>query len=120
MGELKGARDAFLDDPMYRQPGDSLAIEEDLPIRRRQHTGDDIEQRRLAGSVWPDKGANFARFDRQVDHVNGGKATEAAAHPAAFKKRHCSPPVPRRPAASFEGISSTIPRCPRAPASRIQ
>jgi hypothetical protein len=96
MGELEGARHALLDDAMDGEAGDALAGEDDVAIGRRQHAGDEIKERRLAGAVRSDHRTHLARLDRHVDRVDGDEAAEAAGEAAAFKKRHGPPPGRRR------------------------
>ena len=66
-----------LRDPVGRQPGDVLAVENDRARRRPQHAGQAIEERALAGAVGADDGADLARGHGEVDVVERGQPAEA-------------------------------------------
>ena len=88
MAPLEGARDAFARHAMDRKAGDILAREDHLARVRLQHAGDQVEQRRLAGAVRADDGANLAGLELHVDRVDGDERAEAPCQPLALKQRH--------------------------------
>ena len=88
MRELKSTRDTLLDHPINRETRDPFAGKVGFALRGGEHARDDVEERRLAGTVRTDDGANLARFDCHIDAVDGDEAAKAARQPAAFKKRH--------------------------------
>ena len=73
---LQGARQSQLADAMRRKARNVLAAETHLPGGCRQRTGDDVEERRLAGAVWTDNGVQLVRFQAHVDIVECPEATE--------------------------------------------
>ncbi len=56
-----------------------LTLEQDAARARPQHAADQVEQRRLAGSVRADHAADLAGCNREVDIGNGVQAAEALA-----------------------------------------
>ena len=58
--DLEGAADAAAADLVRRQPVDALARERDVARVGREHAGDHVEQRGLAGAVRADHGEDLA------------------------------------------------------------
>ena len=58
--DLKGAREPALHPLVGVQRGDVLSFEQDAPGRRPQHSGEQINDRRLAGAIRPDQSENLA------------------------------------------------------------
>ena len=106
-GDLKGAGDAAPHPARRQQTGNVFAIENDLTGGLPEKAADQVEERRLAGAVRADHGAQFAGFDRHRDVVDGDQAAEMfrdvldpqQAHVVAF--RRMMPSTPR-------GKNSTI------------
>jgi len=63
---LEGARHAGLRDAEGRFAAEEALAETDLPLARRVHPGDQIEDRRLPGPVGPDQAEELTLVDRQV------------------------------------------------------
>jgi hypothetical protein len=55
---------------------DVVALEHEAPGARRQHAGDQVEERRLPGAVRPDHRVDGAGLDRQRDIGHGGEPAE--------------------------------------------
>ena len=62
--DLERARHAALDARVLRQAGDALVAQEDLARARRQHAGQQVDERGLAGAVRPDE--RVARAGREA------------------------------------------------------
>jgi hypothetical protein len=62
---------------MARPFGHVLAEQQHLPGRRWENSGDEIEQRGLAGAVRADDGLAVARHDLERDVAHGVQAAEA-------------------------------------------
>src|SRR2546425_783562 len=62
--------------PVLGQARDVVVEERDAAGARRQHAGDEVEQRRLAGAVGADERAALARADGELHAVDGTKPTE--------------------------------------------
>ena len=76
-GMLEGpSADPALRDPVRWQAGDVDAIVMDASGRQRQHAGDQVEDRRLAGPVRTDQAADLSGRERQADAVDGADAAE--------------------------------------------
>ena len=58
------------------QAMNALALKENLSLFRFVETGQDIEERRLAGAVGADQSQDFPFFDGQVDVVQRRHAAE--------------------------------------------
>ena len=86
LDDLEGAADAALAALGRRQRGDVLAVEDDRALGRRQHAGDQVEQRRLAGAVRADQADDFAAPDRDRDVAVGDQAAEALPDAAGFEQ----------------------------------
>src|SRR5439155_22887508 len=83
----EGAPDAALTALGGRHVGDILAVEPDRALRRRQHAGDEIEQRRLAGAVGADQTDDLAAADRDRDVAVGDEAAEPLPDATSFEER---------------------------------
>ncbi len=68
-----------------RQRGDILALVQDLPGRRPQELGQEIEARRLAGPVRPDQRMNTATANPQIDTANGKEPREFLGQSVGFE-----------------------------------
>src|SRR5690606_42159506 len=66
---------------MRRRSGDVASVEQNAPAGRRHESGDDVEQRGLAGAVGADQGGDGALFDPKGAFVDGDDAAEAFADP---------------------------------------
>src|SRR6266511_4215067 len=62
---------------MARQVGHVLAEQQHLARGGGEYSGDQIEQRRLAGAVWTDDGFAVAGHDLERDVAHGAQAAEA-------------------------------------------
>ena len=60
---LERAGDAESGDLVPLEPGEGLAVESHLAVRRLEHAGDDVEDGRLAGAVRPDEPEDLAAVD---------------------------------------------------------
>jgi len=75
-GDLKRAPHAEPADVLGRKPVDFFAEEGDPARVAREVAGDQVEERRLAGTVGTNDGAEVALGDRKVHPVHGLDATE--------------------------------------------
>src|SRR6185503_11714925 len=78
---LVGAGEPHADPAPGGQIGHVGAEELNGARGRRELAGDDVEERRLPGPVWPEDGAPLAGPDLQVDAADGLQAAEAPADP---------------------------------------
>ena len=91
--DLEGARDAELHPLVGREPGDGRAVEQDLPARRPQHAGEQVDEGGLAGAVRSDQGVAGAFLDRERDRIGGDDAAEPLVEASRFQdRRHGQPP----------------------------
>ena len=88
-GPLRDERDLLGDegDPAFerlarRPEADRLALEDELSLVGRDDAGDDLAERRLAGSVLADEGVNGADPDLHRNLVQRPRAAEGLAYPA--------------------------------------
>src|SRR5207249_1833595 len=77
-GQLKGAGDPELANAWHRDAGHTLPGEANTALVRLQNAGDQIEQRRFAGIVRTDDGANLAFLDPHRHMVDRDETAEAA------------------------------------------
>ncbi len=75
---LKRARDPKPGDAMRLQPGEAVFLEKCLARLRARVTGDDVDQRCLAGAVGADEAEDRALFDFERHAVDGLHAAEVA------------------------------------------
>ncbi len=68
--------------------GDVASVEQDRAVVGRMKTGDQVEQRGLAGTVRPDNGMDFARDDREIGIDDRADAAELFR--GAFNLQHRS------------------------------
>ena len=80
MGDLEGAHEAAAEQFMRRPSGDLLSIQLDPAGIGAHETGQDIEQRRLAGAVRPDQPENLAALEGEAAIVYGPDAAEGFAN----------------------------------------
>jgi hypothetical protein len=78
---LESAGNAHVAADVGLEPGDIVAIEADASGRRRQRTGDDVEERRLAGAVWTNETERLVAIGFEGYAVEHNKAAEILLHP---------------------------------------
>src|SRR5271166_925186 len=88
LGDLEGPRHAARDTPFGRERGDVAAFEQDRARSRRKEAADEIEERGLAGAVWPDDRAQFARFDGHRHVVDRDEVAKALRGALDLKEAH--------------------------------
>ena len=71
-----------------RKRRDVAAVEQDRARGRREEAADQIEERRLAGAVGADHGAQLARLDGERDVVDGDQAAEALRDVVDLEQAH--------------------------------
>src|SRR5207247_5352515 len=79
---LEGATEAVRRPPVGTPAGDVDAAEEDAAGVRRQQSGDQVEDRRLAGAVGADEPEDLMGGEGKGHVVDRGDAAEAAGEPA--------------------------------------
>ena len=89
LNKLKGAHQTHGRDLVLRNMRDVTAIQLDTAGRRTYEARDHIEERGLAGPVWPDDSENAAPRHFQVDSVVGGQAAESLGEPGCLEESHC-------------------------------
>src|SRR5262249_60477440 len=72
VNELEAARNAGFYALRHRGAGDVLTLEQNLPGVRPKQRGGHIDERSLAGAVWPDQ-----RHEHAILHVNTDVVTSA-------------------------------------------
>src|SRR5580704_1851280 len=87
--QLEAACQAQAGALMRDQPVERLAVEDDRAGLVVQGAAEAIDQGRLARAVGADQAQPLAARDRQVDIVQGDKATKALAEPADLEQRLC-------------------------------
>ena len=91
---------APLRDGMRLRATDAATIEQDVTLRRRHLTAEQLEEGALARAVRPDQAAQFASPQGEVDIAQRPDAAEALAHATRFENdvwlRHQSLPSRRR------------------------
>ncbi len=68
-----------------RQCGDVIAIQQDTPRGRCETAGDQVDERRLAGTVRTDQGVACARFQAEVDVVCNDQRAEPLVQAGGFQ-----------------------------------
>src|SRR5262249_58613481 len=68
-----------------RKVGDVVAVEHDAATARRQHTGDEIDEARLAGPVRPDQRMPRARRQLEVDVIRDHERAKTLAQLLGFE-----------------------------------
>src|SRR5262249_38053449 len=92
---LKGARDALLDEPMYRFAGDVATRVVHRASRRSKEAADDVEGRCLAGAVRADNGPDRTLLDLQLEVIHSNESPESASQPGGLQQRsHVAVPDP--------------------------
>ena len=71
---LEGARDAHAGDAVWRRMGELLALEHQSAGGRRVDAADQVEDRRLAGTVRADDGEHLTVMDVEADGFDGADA----------------------------------------------
>jgi len=85
---LEGARDSQSHDPVRRRPNQVLAVEEDAAAVRAIQPRDQIEERRLSGTVRPDQPDDLSFLHRKRDVGQRDDAAEPPRDLLNRKKRH--------------------------------
>ena len=85
---LERARDAAPDDPVGRRSQQAAPLEDDLPAVRPVQTGNQVEQRRLAGAVRADQPDDLTLTDVERDVVDRDDAPEPPRHVLHGEQRH--------------------------------
>src|SRR5579883_1809031 len=124
-GLLELAADAEIGNPRLVEPREvDDALEEDAAAIGPRLAGDDIHQRRLAGTVGADDAADFALFDGEREIVERLEAVEADGDAVEREQRcrvHGAPSAPGRAAGASGGrrrrVRRTRPNSPRGKAS---
>src|SRR5205823_6437708 len=75
-GDLVGLRDPGRHDPMGRQAVDPPAVQSDFSLRWFRESRDQVQERRLPGSVRPDQAEDVPLLQRQGDAAHGAHAAE--------------------------------------------
>ena len=83
--DLERARDAELDPLGLALAGDVAAGEQHATFGRRQHAGEEIDKRGLAGAVGADQRVARAGFELEVDILHGPERAEIAAERLRFE-----------------------------------
>src|SRR4051794_8684974 len=89
---LEGAGHALAGSLERWEAGDVLAVEQDLAPSGVLQAGDDVEQRRLAGSVRADEPGDAAGLGAQIHVLDGDVAAESDGDGLDVKERHEGPP----------------------------
>ena len=111
LDHLEGAADAALATLGRRHAGDVLAIEPDRAFGRPHHARDQVEHRRLTGTVRTDQADDLAAADRDRDVAVGDEARKALGDAAGFEQsRHGATALRRRENSSIRpcGCASEI------------
>ncbi len=62
-------------------------VDDDAPARlRRLHAGDDLDQRRFSGAVFPDQAMHLPRLQHEIDILQRGDAAKALRDAGEFEK----------------------------------
>ena len=77
---LERPRDPLARDQCGSRPGDALAREDDVALRRLVDAGDEVEERRLAGAVRADHADDLALVDVEVEPGDDLQAAERHRH----------------------------------------
>src|SRR5262249_37526710 len=91
--DLVGAAEAEVHPPVGREAGHRPLEQRDAAGVGRQVSGDEVEERGLAGAVGADNEAPLSRRDLERHAVDGGQATERFLQVLDLKRRHslCTP-----------------------------
>jgi hypothetical protein len=65
---------------------DETAVEHDVAGRRRDHTGQDLHQRRLAGAVLAEQRGDLAAMDIEIDALE--RVDAAIRHDDVARRKH--------------------------------
>jgi hypothetical protein len=87
---LKGPRDAPAGDLMRRHARHVLVAEQQTPVRGLIDARYEVEDRRLAGAVWPDDGQHLARLQLEGHAGQGHDAAEVDGQLLGLEERHRS------------------------------
>src|SRR5438477_1702513 len=91
VGALEGPPDAQPAEIVRRHARDVAAVERDVPAIGTQMTGDQVEERGLAGAVGSDDGADRAARHAERHAGDGHEAVEALGEIADLKHSAASP-----------------------------
>src|SRR5262249_31362567 len=75
--DLKRAHDAERANALWREPDDGGALEADIAGVGPQEPGDEREESRLAGTIWPDDSRDRPAGNRERDRVRGAETAKA-------------------------------------------
>jgi hypothetical protein len=87
-GDLKRARDALAGDAIRRELAHVVPEDGHPASRGLEEAGEHVEQRGLAGAVWPDERMNGALLHPQVHAVHRPEATELLGEPVRLQHAH--------------------------------
>ena len=90
------------------QARDVLALEQDVPARRGQDAGEEVEERRLARAVGTDDRAQLALAHLEVDAVDGGEAPERLGEASALEQTRAAAVPARRRARQPRGLRQAV------------
>ena len=104
IGDLEAARQALAIDFERLQADDAVAVEQDLAVRYRVASADQVEQRGLAGAIGADDGVALAARDAERNAVDDLRRAEAfldfaqidrgnAAAGSAISLHRCASPI---------------------------
>jgi len=85
--DLERARDAEFDPLGLALAGDVMPGKQHAALGRRQHAGEEIDERGLAGAVGADQRVARAGFELEVDILHGFERAEIAAERLGFEAR---------------------------------
>src|SRR5205809_730291 len=85
-GDLERIGDPTRDASPCADMSDVPFLEQNASRGRADPAADHSDQRRLAGSIWPDDCANLAALERQVNAVDGVQTAEMPAQALSGKQ----------------------------------
>ncbi len=88
LGDLKGAGDAAPHPARRQEPGNILAVEQDMARIRHKEPADHVEKGGLAGAVRADHRAQLSGLDRHRDAVDRDETAEPARDIVDFEQAH--------------------------------
>src|SRR5690606_39190278 len=92
VGDREAARQAAAIDLVGLEPGDVLAVKQNLSAGEREAARNQVEQRRLAGTVRPDDGVAFAPGHIQADATDDRRDAERLVDVPQCERAHYRPP----------------------------
>ena len=97
LGDLEGSRHAARDPLVWRKRRDVAPVEQDGARGRREEAAHQIEERRLAGAVRADDGAQFAGLDGQRHILDGDEIAEPLGGGVDLEQGHAFAPARSMP-----------------------